>query len=119
MNFDEAWRTMEAKGYRYGRDALEQVRFGWELCVKLRDTKPICGGRRPGAQPPAECIDRYWCATSSQDKCISQVIREAEAKAGLAEHNRCGCNNWCKPTCPSKGCPWQGKRPVDAKGAGA
>lgn len=29
--FDEAWKRMEAKGYQYGGDALEQVRFGWEL----------------------------------------------------------------------------------------
>lgn len=31
MTFEEAWAKMEAKGYRYGQDAIEQVRFGWEL----------------------------------------------------------------------------------------
>jgi hypothetical protein len=29
--FQEAWATMEAKGYQYGEDALESVRVGWEL----------------------------------------------------------------------------------------
>jgi uncharacterized membrane protein YjgN (DUF898 family) len=29
--FEEAWARMERKGYRYGKDALEQVRFGWRL----------------------------------------------------------------------------------------
>ena len=31
MTFDEAWREQERKGYRYGPNALEQVRFGWQL----------------------------------------------------------------------------------------
>lgn len=29
--FEEAWAEQEKKGYQYGRDALEQVRFGWVL----------------------------------------------------------------------------------------
>lgn len=29
--FRAAWARMEAAGYRYGRDALEQVRMGWRL----------------------------------------------------------------------------------------
>lgn len=29
--FEEAWKRKEAEGYQYGADALEQVRFGWEL----------------------------------------------------------------------------------------
>lgn len=31
VSFEAAWAQMEAKGYKYGRDALEQVRLGWEL----------------------------------------------------------------------------------------
>lgn len=31
ITFDEAWSEKEAAGYQYGRDALEQVRFGWEI----------------------------------------------------------------------------------------
>lgn len=30
-SFEETWSTMEAMGYEYGNEALEQVRFGWEL----------------------------------------------------------------------------------------
>lgn len=29
--FEEAWARMEALGYQYGEDALEQVRLGWDL----------------------------------------------------------------------------------------
>ena len=29
--FELAWARMESQGYRYGRSALELVRFGWEL----------------------------------------------------------------------------------------
>lgn len=39
--FEEAWAEMEAQGYQYGEDALEQVRFGWNLALGVSD---------PGAQ---------------------------------------------------------------------
>lgn len=29
--FEEAWAEMEAQGYRYGEDALQGVRFGWNI----------------------------------------------------------------------------------------
>lgn len=29
--FEEAWAAKEAEGFRYGADALEQVRLGWEM----------------------------------------------------------------------------------------
>ncbi|WP_257556494.1 hypothetical protein [Sphingobium sp. CFD-2] len=32
-SFEQVWATKEAEGYQYGEDALEQVRFGWELAV--------------------------------------------------------------------------------------
>lgn len=32
--FAEAWATMEAKGYRYGADALDNVRVGFNLGVE-------------------------------------------------------------------------------------
>lgn len=35
--FDQAWAKFEAKGYRYGRDALENVRFGWDIAKGLTD----------------------------------------------------------------------------------
>jgi hypothetical protein len=44
--FEEAWAEKEAEGYQYGEEALEQVRFGWdiaksELTVELR-TLRVC-----------------------------------------------------------------------------
>jgi hypothetical protein len=35
--FDDVWQEMETQGYRYGSDALEQVRFGWDLAIADRD----------------------------------------------------------------------------------
>lgn len=34
--FDQAWARMEAAGYQYGHEALEQVRLGWELAHGMR-----------------------------------------------------------------------------------
>ena len=31
--FEQAWAEKEAEGYQYGEDALEQVKFGWELAM--------------------------------------------------------------------------------------
>ena len=31
--FDEAWAEKERTGYQYGKDALEQVRFGWDIAM--------------------------------------------------------------------------------------
>lgn len=30
-SFEETWAKKETEGYQYGKEALEQVRFGWEL----------------------------------------------------------------------------------------
>ena len=43
--FEDAWAKKEAEGYRYGRDALENVRFGYEMAqtemtVDRRDFTP-------------------------------------------------------------------------------
>ena len=31
MNFDDEWKKYYERGYLYGSDALELVRFGWEM----------------------------------------------------------------------------------------
>ena len=36
-DFEAAWSEMERRGYRYGPDALEQVRFGWEIARGMHD----------------------------------------------------------------------------------
>ena len=33
MTFEQAWAEKEAAGYQYGADALEQVKFGWEIAL--------------------------------------------------------------------------------------
>ena len=40
-NFATAWKRYEDKGYRYGEDALEQVRFGYRIALEeLATTRP-------------------------------------------------------------------------------
>lgn len=34
ITFKEAWAKKKSEGYQYGPDALEQVRFGWELAER-------------------------------------------------------------------------------------
>lgn len=34
-NFEDAWHEKVKEGYRYGEDALEQVRFGWEIAIEM------------------------------------------------------------------------------------
>lgn len=47
VTFEQAWQTYKAKGYKYGRDALEQVKFGWEIAQefasppKREDAEPV------------------------------------------------------------------------------
>ena len=31
--FENAWAKKEKAGYRYGKQALEQVCFGWDMCA--------------------------------------------------------------------------------------
>lgn len=33
-SFENAWHEKVKEGYQYGEDALEQVRFGWEIAVE-------------------------------------------------------------------------------------
>ncbi len=47
VTFEQAWATYEAKGYQYGKDALEQVRFGWEIAHEFAIAAP------PAAPAPA------------------------------------------------------------------
>lgn len=39
-SFKEAWKQKESEGYQYGRDALEQVRFGWDIREAYAEPQP-------------------------------------------------------------------------------
>ena len=45
--FDEVWAEKEREGYQYGEDALEQVRFGWELAHKAHGEAAIGDDGKP------------------------------------------------------------------------
>lgn len=34
MNFKDEWKKKRAAGYDYGREALEQVKFGFEIALE-------------------------------------------------------------------------------------
>jgi len=56
FTFDVAWAKMAAKGYRYGADALEQVRLGWDMFLRFNITgEGDTTARAPGVidAPPA------------------------------------------------------------------
>lgn len=57
--FSEVWKQMEAKGYRYGDDALENVRFGWELYRRAILAAPP--STQPVAKMVAACCGRSEC----------------------------------------------------------
>ena len=40
LTFEAAWAEMEKRGYRYGRDALAGVKFGWKLHEDWNTTHP-------------------------------------------------------------------------------
>ncbi len=40
LTFEAAWAEMEKRGYRYGRDALAGVKFGWKLHEDWNTTNP-------------------------------------------------------------------------------
>ena len=52
--FKKAWKRMEAKGYQYGHDALENVRFGWELAREEFDPPAQPAPSSPGVSDPSE-----------------------------------------------------------------
>jgi hypothetical protein len=58
VTFEQAWATYVAKGYRYGPDALEQVRFGWEIAVENLRTTPKTEEPRYEMAPPGVVLYR-------------------------------------------------------------
>jgi hypothetical protein len=51
LTFEQAWATYEARGFRYGSDALEQVRLGWRIAHEVAEvTQP--SQPQPKAQTP-------------------------------------------------------------------
>jgi hypothetical protein len=60
-SFEQAWCEMVARGYRYGADALERVKFGWHLreaqVGKLRDVLRKAGDRLERCVHEAMCTE--------------------------------------------------------------
>lgn len=39
LTFEQAWAEYESKGFRYGENALEKVRFGWNIASGITGSK--------------------------------------------------------------------------------
>jgi hypothetical protein len=77
--FDDAWAAKEAEGYRYGRDALENVRFGWELALAAVVTTPA--GRLDDSEGASlACIETMpmWAVGVVTDGTNAAVAQKAE-----------------------------------------
>ena len=65
--FRRAWAEKEAEGYQYGRDALEQVRFGFEIGLAAAQLETDRDRREPVDPGPSmeehnAAVDRYRTA---------------------------------------------------------
>lgn len=66
--FEEVWAEKEREGYSYGEDALEQVRFGWELAVQAMHARGA-----PVAKP---------CEHRSRKRVLSVECRDCGVELG-------------------------------------
>ena len=57
LTFEAAWAEMEKRGYRYGRDALAGVKFGWKLHEDWNTTNPPEVGKL--LQQALEAADKF------------------------------------------------------------
>lgn len=98
--FGRAWAVMEAKGYKYGKDALENVRLGW----RMRDIEPR--GRfqtlvQSGQPAQADCSDQWvpyegFCANCH--KCMTGKFTADGIPFAMSRMIVC-------PQCGNKRCP--------------
>jgi len=64
--FEEAWAEMEARGYQYGADALENVRFGWNL----RDSVGVSSDKHKELGTPPE--------VAIENVTLNRIMREMD-----------------------------------------
>ena len=84
VTFEHAWAEKEREGYQYGEDALEQVRFGWEIAMAAGAR--TCVGIEPDNRPSedARCpVHGRPVATGSKARAGEIVQRELEETRGL------------------------------------
>lgn len=65
LTFEEAWAVYAARGFSYGEDALENVRFGWSIARATLALSPA-GDARAVVQAAADSIKRPKGLTDRQ-----------------------------------------------------
>jgi hypothetical protein len=76
MTFEQVWEIKKSEGYQYGRDALENVRFGWDLAQQ----SIMCSDKESEtAEPVAERDDKevavFMELVESSEELLAQVKR--------------------------------------------
>lgn len=86
-SFEEAWAEKEADGYRYGTDALEQVRFGWEIAFEhLTRTNPLdAQANAAGFESGADWVAAMQGALKAADETFEQVLDD------MRDGGKCVC----------------------------
>jgi hypothetical protein len=57
LNFEDEWVKYEAKGYDYGHDALEQVRFGWQIAMDALAERALTNSAPQESATPTQSRD--------------------------------------------------------------
>lgn len=78
--FEEAWAKKKAEGYRYGPDALERVRFGWEM----RASYEADGTRTTVDAPAREIVVEIVEWLNGLEHVLNETVRRA-TEVGLPE----------------------------------
>jgi hypothetical protein len=96
--FEEAWAEKVAAGYQYGEDALEQVRFGWEMraASELEDMP-----RRTSAEVDADAESQPDALKRAEDGAKEDPYAGSRPRVIL----KCTCerDDHISPDCPAHG----------------
>lgn len=90
ITFEEAWAKKEAEGYRYGRDALENVRFGWEIAHAAHsgEGRSTTDAFRKWLKPGQTPIERLEQEVSDNDALMRLLAKSRAETAALREVQR-------------------------------
>ena len=82
MTFEQVWEIKKSEGYQYGRDALENVRFGWDLAqqsIMCSDCPPVdCPTDKSRCHPCPRRDTALSDPKADADQMTDQIKKEFE-----------------------------------------
>ncbi len=75
--FREAWNEKIELGFQYGEDALEQVRFGWDIRAEYDNSEKLQAALRQIVE--ARNTNQMWPASSAGRKALREAIDMAKS----------------------------------------